>query len=65
MNKNELKALIALSEGVENPNGMGPVMRHNFLSRGWMVRGEREYDFGPERYVITQAGITALSNESA
>ena len=63
MRKDELRVLKALSENMDVPKGMGGVMKQNFLKRNWVVRAEREYDYGPDRYAITETGLTALRQE--
>lgn len=48
------------SGGRERPRGMGPGGVYNFVSRKWIVRVERDVDFGPELYRLTPEGLAAL-----
>lgn len=48
------------SGGRERPRGMGPGGVCNFVSRKWIVRVERDVDFGPELYRLTPEGLAAL-----
>lgn len=48
------------SGGRERPRGMGPDGVYNFVSRKWIIRVERDVDFGPELYRLTQEGLAAL-----
>lgn len=48
------------SGGRERPRGMGPGGVYNFVSRKWIVRVERDVDFGPKLYRLTTEGLAAL-----
>lgn len=37
----------------------------NLVSHGWIVRAERENDYGPERYAITPKGTAKLQDDLA
>ena len=44
--------------GRERPTGMGAVKVTNFVSRGWIIRIERDEPFGPELYRLTPLGVS-------
>jgi hypothetical protein len=58
------RALEAFAGGAAPaPQGVAGVTLSNLLHKHWIVRTERIENFGPELYVLTDAGRAALNAE--
>jgi hypothetical protein len=66
LSKAECSALKRFAEGpVARPHGIAGTIISNLLHDKWIIRAERAFDNGPERYVNTPAGDAALAADDA